>query len=287
MILLLSLALALLSASKVTVQGKFTRKAGKSELDLYFFNGGVFLIISLLSLGLGIDKISAPTLICGIIFGILSTLFQSFYMKAMSTGPVSLAVIISNCAIFIPIIFCTVVYGDELGIFKIIGLVLLVSALFLMMSKKDESAASKKWVFFILVVFFSNGFAYVVMRIHGHSEAMLESAGFLLVSYLSAAVCSFLVCGVEWARGRRLSYKPLSKSALPYILFTALILGAYQYLNLYVTRTFESTIAYPLNCMTTMLVSTLFGVVLFRDRLTRVNVIGIVFGITAIIFTYI
>ncbi|MBR2079538.1 MAG: MFS transporter [Clostridia bacterium] len=101
------LVLAGMCAGKTIVQGRVGKDLLSTTGSVLFFNGVYFAVAMLFMLVLVLisgSTISAPTVLYGCVFGVVSVLFQFSATSAMRYGPVSLSVLIVNLSCALPII---------------------------------------------------------------------------------------------------------------------------------------------------------------------------------------
>ena len=73
----------------MTLQSGFSKSKDRSTEENIFFNGIMFLTIALMFTPYAIKNgITLATLICGIITGLLSVVYQYFYISAFKIGKI-------------------------------------------------------------------------------------------------------------------------------------------------------------------------------------------------------
>ena len=99
---------ALLSCTKVTIQGYVAKENVKSTFDSVFANCLVFAFTSLIfSVSLR-NGINPNIIIYAILFGIFSSSFQIFYALALEAGPFSATCMLVNLSMVVPVVFSLV-----------------------------------------------------------------------------------------------------------------------------------------------------------------------------------
>lgn len=275
-------ALWLLSAAKVTVQSFFGKKSIKTAADSIAFNGLVFGFIALISGGFLIGGCALPTVIFGALFGIGSVCFQFAYTRALSTGPVSLTVMLCGLANVVPTLFSVIVYHDECGPLKVAGILLSLAALMLNVKKYGDQKVGKRWLFYAILTFMVNALVTIDMKVFSTGYHNGEYFPFVAVAYITAAAASLVILFVMKRDGAALSFS-LRGKVWGYAFFVALFLGCFQALNTYASGMINGVLYYPaLNGGCTALL-TLSGVLLFKERLSARAWSSIAIGIAAIV----
>lgn len=282
--------LCVLATLKITLQSKFSKTANTGISDNVFFNGIMFSTVALLFCSSIKNGVTYLTCISGIIMGILSVAFQIFYICAFSKGKMTLTVIINNFSMLLPVTVSVILFNEEFGILKITGTILaLVSFIFSVEREKnsaDYEASVKsdfQWIIFALLVFLSNGLISVNQKVYSMFTQELQIFEFVAVAYITAAVLSFFILGFIMVKNKSVKY-----SGQPGIIVSGclvgVLLGIFQCLNTYAASVLDGTILYSTyNCGVSLL-STITGRILFKEKLSVKQYIGVFVGIIAIVF---
>ena len=280
--LLLAL-MCVLATAKVTVQTKASKSILKDFKDVSLFNCGVFLVIAVVfsySLYNSSPVIWLPATICAV----LTVTFQLTYTNALSSGSVPLTVMMVNLSILIPTLFSVFYYGEELSVFQIIGIVFIVGAIFCMTGKEKQAKYNGKWLFFSIVASLSNSFANVVLKIFNSSVYAPEREAFISASYVIAFVLTAIVFLIlSFRKHEKTEKKSYGKAFLLCVVLVGIILAAFQWTNNYTLSIVDGSIVFPVYSGGTIILSTLVGVVLFKDKLTKRQFLGICLGLIAVI----
>lgn len=283
--------LCILATSKITLQSKFSKSNNKDMADSIFYNGVMFTSAAiLLSFSVLKNTVTYSTYIYGIIMGVLSVVYQFFYICAFSKGKMTLTVIINNFSMILPVTVSFVLFNEELGIFKIIGTVLaLVSFVFSAQQEKNSITSNKanksgaQWLLFTILVFLSNGFISINQKIYSASTQKLQVFEFVAISYITAALLSFLILSILAVRNKNIILKKQPKAIASGCL-VGILLGVFQCINTYAASVIDGAILYSTyNCGVSLL-STITGKILFKEKLSAKQQVGVFVGIMAIVF---
>jgi drug/metabolite transporter (DMT)-like permease len=276
---ILIIVLIVLATLKVTFQGIFARKHISNIVESISFNGVIYFFASLIfSYAL---KCSLPVIAFASLFGLLTVLFQLFYITAMRCGNISLTVLIVNSSMIIPIIVSVLFFNERLGILKIIGIAAIFIALFLS-TEKSIMKFNSKWILFSLLAFLTNGSLAVCQQMFGKTIWRKEGISFVAWSYLLATGISFVIYLVFKSKQKESGLK-INNRALLYGLFIGVILGVFQLLNTKAIATIDAGLFFPVYNGGTLLLTTIMGVFLFKERLRRKQIASIVVGIIGIV----
>ena len=281
--------MCVLAVTKITLQSDFSKKSDKSLYDSVFYNMLMFLVAAVFFSPFLLDaSIERLTFIQGIIMGVLSVIFQFFYICAFSKGKMTLTVIINNFSMLLPIGVSYYMFNEPLGFMKIIGILLALVSLVLVTAKGKNETISKKsdnilWLIFMVLVFLSNGFISINQKIYSKTVPKLQVFAFVAIAYISATIISAVILIVM----RLLNNQKRSKLNSKMLISGAsagVIIGVFQCLNTYAASIIDGAVLYSsYNCATSIL-SAAVGRVLFKERLSKKQFIGAIIGIFSIMF---
>lgn len=281
--------MCVMAVLKITLQSGFSKKSDKSLYDSVFYNMFMFLMAAVFfSPFLLNGSIERLTLIQGIIMGILSVVFQFFYICAFSKGKMTLTVIINNFSMLLPIGVSYYMFNEPIGFMKSIGILLALVSLVLVTAKgKKESIAKKSdnmlWLACMVLVFLSNGFISINQKIYSKTAPNFQVFAFVAIAYISATVISAVILIAM----KLLNHQNKSKLNSKMLISGAsagVIIGIFQCLNTYAASVIDGAVLYSsYNCATSIL-SAVVGRVLFKERLSKKQFVGVLIGIGSIVF---
>ncbi len=269
------------SISSIVLQSCLNNIACKSKLKTPFhinsFNITVYsvciLIFGLLLLN---ERCSVFTVLLGLLFGVITALSAFYKMVALSNGPMHITQLITTSSMLIPTL-SGVFFGENFSIPKFFIAFILIFFIFLSLQNRSDTKINKKWILSCLLSFIFQGAIGVVQKLHQSSAHKSEVSGFLFVSFICAAIYCLL-------RNKGFSKTvTLSKSTI----FMAVICGgctfAMNYINLKLSGVLPSQLFFPLINGSAIVLSSIAAVILFKERLTKKQAIGLVGGILSLI----
>lgn len=280
--------LCLIAAAKITVQSRFAKTGGEKLNDNILFNGFMFLTAAIIFLPFLIKNgASVITLLMGAVMGILSVVFQIFYICAFSKGKMALTVIINNFSMLLPTAVSAAFLNENFGLFKVVGTVLALVSLVLSVSpdSTEENLTKKSnnaiWLICTLLVFLSNGFISINQKLYSVFTDKIEVFEFVAAAYLTASFLSAMILtAINIKNHVRAS---ADKKTVISSVIVGVMLGVFQCLNTYSASVLPGTVLYPAyNCGVSVLCATV-GAVIFREKLTKKQGIGVAVGIFAIV----
>jgi drug/metabolite transporter (DMT)-like permease len=212
--------------------------------------------------------------IWGWVVGLGSAAGNWLFMKALEEGPASLTSPLVNTNILLIILFSVIVYGEQLSFLESLGVGLLLLAVLLIPIDPDETLAirNKRWyvlVFMATLLFtFRNGGLKVT------DELNLPGTPILFVSYLFGWIWST----VEWVRWRRKGRGHTAGSAQKGFWWGALA-GIFSFggMQLYAAALVDgpASIVAPIFATNSLVVAVL-SILLFRERLSKLQTISLI-----------
>ena len=288
----LLLIVSLLSCLLVTIfRRNHAKKTQGSIWGITVFNALVSFVAMLTFLAWGgLGEISWFSLFLGIAFGIATVMQAIMNLKALETGPMSYTSIFVSLASVIPALSGAMFFGEVLGISHIVGVVLmLISFVLAVDTQNDEKKMSMKWLSFCFIMFACTGCIGVIQKVHQSSVYKNELNAFLIVAFFSSFVFSVIQLGFVVYKNRRCCYieknngKPLIIPLLSIIL-CGICTAANNKLNLYLSGVMDSAVFFPIVNGGGLILTTLFATIVFKERLSKKQWIGILVGIVSVVF---
>jgi len=261
--------------------------ANKSNLNIILIIILNYLVASVLGYFLSysqinssINTISIPTLVSAFIIGAL--FIGNFVLINMSTKQSGIAIttVMSKMSVIIPILFTLIYFSEIINVYKIIGIITALLAIFLTVYKKEDSKS--KITLVPIVLFVGMGITDIVMKyaqnynLENNVSAEVFSTLLFLVSF---------IVGVFW-------FLTLSKEKKKFKnkdIFYGVTLGVinfgtvYFFINALSSNTFNSSVLFGINHTSIVIVSVLIGSLFFKEKLSKINLIGILFSVISII----
>lgn len=288
--LLIIIILVLLGSGKVTIQGRASRRYVRNSKDSVLFNAFLFAAIALfLALFFPKSPLSAGILVFGCAVAVGTMIFQVGYAISLSTGPVSISVMIMNFSVMISTLFSLFYFKEQLFITQIAGMLFLVMSMVLSAdtSADKSGGVTGKWLFVSIAAMLANGTASCILKLFSstsYAETENSDITMLIVTYAVASALSFALFVLKGHTGKRekLSFK-LGFGLPLYALATGAVLSVYQKLNMYALATIDGSFMFPTYAGLSSLCMTFIGIVFFGDRLSKRQKLSVVCGIACVL----
>ena len=235
------------------------------------------------------DHINIPSIISSKWFyGALALgfLFISvFNLMALTSqrNGLSVASVASKMSVIIPVIFSIYAYNEGIGIQKITGIVIALVAVFLTSVKPNQKIEGlKNNLIFPFLLFFGSG--VIDTSIKYIETTYVPKNGIPIFSatiFSFAATIGIIILSIQATKNQ---FKFHFKNVIG-----GVILGVVNYYSIYYLlkalqfEGFESSTLFTINNVAIVMLSTLLGLVLFKERIIKINWIGISLAIISII----
>ena len=218
-------------------------------------------------------------LILGVVF---ITLFNVMAMTTEKLGA-SVGSIANKMALIAPVIFAIVYYGDSINVLKVMGVLLaLLGIVFSSLKPKTFKAGFHKsdlWLPFVLLI--GSGFIDTYIKyteeysIGNSSDSQLFSSTVFFTAFLIGMISSIF-------RGERQFFKVQN-------ILGGAILGVINFGSIFfLIETFrsaglQSSVVFPINNVGVVLVTSGFSYLIFKERFSKMNQVGIFCAVMAVI----
>lgn len=223
---------------------------------------------------------SVYTVLLGVVFGGVITAFNLFNSLALKHGPLAYTTLIMAAAAIIPALSGAIAFGEVITWKQIAGTALMAISVFLAVDRSGNARkASYRWLLFCLAAFLMNGSIGVLQKIHQSSDARGELDMFLIVAFAVSTVFSMLLTRAPHAEKK----ETFGGKALLLAVAAGVFNAGNHVINLYLSGVMDSMIFFPMVNGVGLLLSILAAVIVFRERLKRLQWTGIAVGFAAVL----
>lgn len=206
-----------------------------------------------------------------------------FNLMAITTQKSGLSVVsvATKMSVIIPIIFGIFYYQESAAFLKIIGISLALVAVYLA-SSKEKSSLSKGSILLPFLILIGSGIIDVSLKFIEQAYVKESDAGiFSATIFASAGILGILMIGYQLFQGK--AHIKLKN------IIAGIILGVPNYFSIYFLvqalriEGMDSSSIFTLNNVSIVILSTLLGIFLFKEKLALKNWIGIGLAILSIV----
>ncbi len=224
--------------------------------------------------------VEAPWALSAFIIG--SLFLGMFYIMALSSQKVGVAIssVANKMSFIIPVIMAVILYKESLDGLKLVGVLGALASVVMVTFPKKGVNVERKYLVLPLIIFVGSGlldtlFNYVKNQQLGSEETEVFSASLFLVS---AIIGTITILIKRIVNGETLATKSI---------VAGFALGIPNYFSIHFLllglKVMPGTEFFPVNNTGIVLLSTLLAIVLFTEKLTKLNWGGIVLALLSIL----
>ena len=275
------LLLSILSSTAIFVVFKLLKSYNINTLQAIVVNYFTACIIgSLLYKGdiKPAEIVQTNWFIAAIVLGFLFiSIFNVMALTAQKNG-LSVASVASKMSVIIPVVFGILVFKESVGFQKITGILLALVAVYLTSLKQKDNAVLTQSIYLPLILFFGSGIIDTSINYFAPDDNIpLFSA----TIFAMAAVIGVLLLSFNYLKSKQ----RFKLKSLPF----GIILGIVNYTSIHFlllalrVENTESSTLFTINNIAILSLSTLIGLVLFKEKISKKNWIGISLALISIL----
>lgn len=293
----LFLALALAAGITKGYCGKKTSFAIKSNSDSMIINvlrmlACIFIGFALMAVQGDIASLRADgmmILICAM-SGIASAAFVVSWLLSVKSGAYMMVEVFLLLGVLVPIVLCRIFFGEEIGIWQIVGMVILLAAIFIMctynVSLKGKMSIGA--IALLILCGLSNGVADFSQKWFVQAYPKGSVAAFNFYTYVFAAATLFIAYFIFRAVDKKGENKPRSpvavvKPIIVYVIIMAVCLFANSYFKTVAAQHLDAVKLYPLNQGGAVILSLLMSALIFKEKINWKCIVGIVLAFVSLL----
>lgn len=252
----------------------------KGKYDTFRYNSFLYLISFVLFCVLALlsgTAISAYSVLLGLLFGVL-TMFANFCkLTALSKGSMHITVLVTTSSLIIPTLSGAILFHERFNLGKGVAMVLLIFFIYISLKKDSRSTFSKGWTLNCILAFLFQGLIGIVQKIHQLSVHKDETLVFLAAAFLFSCLFS------KGLSGRQKSRFSFTKTEYILAAVCGVCTFAMNYINLELTGLLPTQILFPLLNGSSIILTSVISIVVFREETGWKQMIGIVGGLASLI----
>lgn len=287
---------------------KYSDSSFASGIWCSLINALVMIVLLLPKVGISLE-ISTSALICSAVYTVSTILCTVMTMLALKSGKLSAVTTFTLLGgLILPFAWGIFVYREAFGAFKGMGLVLLILCMTAGIlpdrrktagSTEEKHAQSPVFIVSCVLLFVSNGALTIAGAASQKAKDAVSSDSFLVLSLAEIAAVSLIILFVyaiirkrRGGQGFRNTFyefaakPPMSgKTYLLLILFCALhsvCNGIGNIASLNCSKTMATSVQFPIISAVVIVLGAVFGLVCFREKISRRDCIGLLLACTGI-----
>ena len=285
---LLIVLITLFASAKVTLQGRACRKYVRNTQDSVLYNILFFASVAVALCVL--FPMAAPdksTVLLAAAASIANVAYQVLYSVSLTIGPVSLTVLIVNFSVLIPTAMSFLAFGEKMYYTQLLGIAFLIISMLLSVNKTEgERKASKKWLIFTIIALICTGTTSSVQKLFYKTEASTVANSditLLVFIYVFSTLLALAVYIFNFCTGKKeKSTFWFSKNVLFYAIGVGVIIAVFQKLYMFCSENIDGSFMFPTYTGLQSVSMSVIGIVLFKDRLTLRQKLGVLCGVISV-----
>lgn len=269
--------------------GRFGNRNIDNIGDSLLFNSAISVIwVAILFVCVCISNggfvLPTPTAVFyGILYGLNLSAFLLFKCQSMVSGPVSLSSLIGACRFIIATIFSAIYNHEGMSTIQLVGIFIMLISIYMCINpKKNEMVLTPKWKLFVLLFFCTGGMIGVINKLFQASNAKMEIDGMMLVAAITSATVLIIFASCI----NKAMNKPcpkISSRNLVFVVLCGIVSCIYNRLNVYLAGVLPGVILFPVVNGCLIFASSVLGVLIFNEKLSKFQKLGFILGVLSII----
>ena len=259
---------------------RYSKRFGSSYGLLSVYNFLVYGLCLILALVMSIGiPLSGFTVLMGALFGLATALGTMFKLRALSKGPLHLTNLITTASTILPAISGALFFGETFSVWKLLLVFLLLVFIWISLKKTENSGFERGWLFDCMISFFSIGSIGLLQKIHQSSSHLEEGNWFVTIGFFVTVLYSLL----PLLRQKETARLHLPRREVLFALLAGICIYIPNVFNLRLSGILPSQIFFPVINGGNIILTSLAALVLFREKLTLRQAVGLVGGIVSLI----
>ena len=279
------IAISIILFNVLVVFFKLFEKYNIDNLQALISNYFVSALLSLLLLNENDNiqsSIESEWFIHAILLGTLFISIFNIYALGIQKIGIATSSVINKMSFIITVVYSIIFYENEVFSFNILfGVLLALLGIYLSSTNNSSFNFDKKYLWIILIIFFGQGFVDIVLNDSKFYIPKDENILFFLILFISATTAGIVILFAK---------KQISHIKIKNLLWGA-IFGIPNFFSIfYFLKALQSDyfidksyLIFPLTSVGIVVTTTFLGVLIYKEILTKRNLIGITIAVISIL----
>lgn len=201
-------------------------------------------------------------------------------VMAIRKGPLSLTSLVLSYSLIIPTLYGIFFLGNKPTLFSYVGIVLLLISLYMINIKDEDMKFTPSWIFFVVLSFVGNGMCSTIQTIQQRVFEKAYKNEFMVVA-LAVVVIILLVAGIFGTKDKK--DRKTFTDCLPYAPIQGLVNGIVNYFVMVLTSLIAPAIMFPTISAGGIVCTFILSVTVYKEKLTKPQLVGYAIGVMSII----
>lgn len=277
---ILILIMCIFASAKICFRDAFNKKHSKNSIDIWLFNIFAFMLPALAFMP-EVFGMRPVVVVYAAITAVFTILCHFFYTKAISCdGDAPATIVVANFAVVINVAVSRLFFHEPISDVRFIGIAVAVAA-FVISGGISKKTIDKKWLAFALLTMLSYSGTAISQKLFGTSPYSEENFAFVSCFYAIAAIISAIIY-FFLRKKEEVSYK-IDLIMLRYVLGVGICLGAFQIIYTFIMARLDGTFFFPVQTGITTILSVIAGILIFKERFSKRQLLGAVLSFVSLI----
>ncbi|MDX2171765.1 MAG: DMT family transporter [Bacteroidota bacterium] len=221
----------------------------------------------------------------------LGLLFITIFYLISQTAQrisVSTASVANKMSVAMPVLFSVIFLNQQLSVLKIIGIVLALVAVYFSTKTPKTDKVTNKLLWLPIAVFIGSGLIDISINATNafYISSPNDSALFSITTFLSAFCCGLIIVLFQFFVTKKQTFQSVFKLKN---IVGGIVLGIPNYFSIYFifksldAKVLSSAQLFPILNLSNVALSALVAWLLFKEKLSVINIVGICLAVVAIV----
>jgi drug/metabolite transporter (DMT)-like permease len=284
------LILCILSSTLILVVFKTMNRLRIRTLDAIVIN---YLAASALGMltgrSAGFTPFDRDWFLMSLILGIMFVFMFNVIGYSARVAGVTVTSLTTKLSVVVPVLFSILMFGENISFLKISGMILALAAIVMIVYRPRQPGESrselKRLIWLPVILFFGAGFI----------DSFIKYAQEIYVpgdEILAFSTSTFMIAAITSIGFRIASRSGIEENKWHRLVAGGIALGLVNFGSLYFlvmafeSERFDSSVVFGINNIGIVMLSVLAGMVLFREKTTKLNKAGILLAIVSILILF-
>lgn len=260
---------------------QYNRKSSTIICSAFTFNlvWSITVLLFFILISGGTYVFNSRTLFLASLFAICYAVATIFNVLAIRYGPLSLSSLIVSYSLIIPSLFGIIFLHEPFKAAILLGTVLLLISLLLINLKKGDTAVTLKWSIYAFFAFLGNGFCSSVQKLHQIEYPGMYRHEFMIAAMIIVTIINFIALLIVRKDNISNSFHLSIKYSVPAGVFNSVV----NLLMMMLAVKLPASFMFPVISAGGIVMTLIASIALYKERLSKRQLIGFVMGMASII----
>lgn len=200
-------------------------------------------------------------------------------VAAVAYGSLSMTTLITSYSLMVPTLYGLVFLNDSVGVGFLPGILALAISLVLINKKGNAEAINLKWVIYVTLAFIGNGMCSVVQKMQQVASGGAYKSEFMIIALIFVAI-GMGICSVKSERAMAKEY---AKKAWYIAALNGVFNGIVNLFVMILSGIMPVAVMFPLMSAGGIVLTYVISRFIYKEKLSKVQLVGFVLGVVAVI----